>query len=188
MIATYSGVRPLYDDGSADAKAITRDYVLKLGRESGPQVLSIFGGKLTTYRRLAEHALEMLAPFLPTMGKGWTGTAPLPGGDFGGDLEGDFAGFLADVRRRWPFLSPELSARLAHAYGSRIARILGQAQSMADLGEHFGQGLTEAELRYLARHEWARTSRDVLWRRSKLGLTAAPEMAQRIDRWLEQNR
>ncbi|WCT79548.1 glycerol-3-phosphate dehydrogenase [Novosphingobium humi] len=184
VVSTYSGVRPLYDDGGADAKAITRDYVLKLGRESGPQVLSIFGGKLTTYRRLAEHALEMLEPFLPSMRGGWTGTAPLPGGDF----TGGFAAFLADVRRRWPFLSAELAARLAHAYGSRIERILDDAQSLGDLGEDFGHGLYEAELRYLADREWARTSADVLWRRSKLGLTAPPDMARRVDQWLEQNR
>lgn len=183
VVSTYSGVRPLYDDGGADAKAITRDYVLKLGRDSGPQVLSIFGGKLTTYRRLAEHALEMLAPFLPPMGAGWTGTAPLPGGD----LEHGFASFLADVRRRWPFLSEQLAARLAHAYGSRIERILGGAQSPADLGEDFGNGLYEAELRYLVREEWARTSADILWRRTKLGLTAQPEMARRIEQWLEKN-
>ena len=183
VVSTYSGVRPLYDDGGADAKAITRDYVLKLGRESGPQVLSIFGGKLTTYRRLAEHALEMLEPFLPPMRAGWTGAVPLPGGN----LPGGFAAFLADVRRRWPFLSAAQAQRMAHAYGSRIERILGQAQSMADLGEDFGDGLTEAELRYLVAHEWARTSRDILWRRSKLGLTAPPDMAQRIDQWLEKN-
>jgi len=184
VVSTYSGVRPLYDDGGADAKAITRDYVLKLGRDEGPQVLSIFGGKLTTYRRLAEHALEMLAPFLPPMRGGWTGTAPLPGGD----LPGGFAAFLGDVRRRWPFLSAELAARLAHAYGSRIELVLGKAQNMEDLGEDFGNDMTEAELRYLAAHEWARSSRDVLWRRSKLGLTAPPDMARRIDQWLEKSK
>lgn len=183
VVSTYSGVRPLYDDGGADAKAITRDYVLKLGRESGPQVLSIFGGKLTTYRRLAEHALEMLTPFLPPMRGGWTGATPLPGGD----LPGDFASFLADVGRRWPFLPAEVAGRMAHAYGTRITRILGDASSLADLGQDFGHGFYEAELRYLMDHEWARTSRDVLWRRSKLGLTAPPEMAARIDQWLEKN-
>jgi glycerol-3-phosphate dehydrogenase len=181
VVATYSGVRPLYDDGSDDAKAITRDYVLKLGREAGPQVLSIFGGKLTTYRRLAEHAMDMLRPFLPPMGGAWTGTVPLPGGDLGGD----FGAFLSGVRARWPFLPDAMAKRMAHAYGSRIERILGEAQSLADLGEDFGGGLYEAELAYLVAHEWARVPEDVLWRRSKLGLGAAPDMAQRIAQWLE---
>jgi glycerol-3-phosphate dehydrogenase len=105
----------------------------------------------------------------------------------GGDLPGDFASFLADVGRRWPFLPAEVAGRMAHAYGTRITRILGDAASLADLGQDFGQGFYEAELRYLMDHEWARTSRDVLWRRSKLGLTAPPEMVARIDQWFEKN-
>jgi glycerol-3-phosphate dehydrogenase len=184
VVATFSGVRPLYDDGGGDAKAITRDYRLKLGREVGPQLLSVFGGKLTTYRRLAEHALELLTPFLPRMTHPWTDSVPLPGGDLGA---ADFESFLAYVQARWPFLTKAMARRMAHAYGSRIERILGKAQTLADLGEDFGGGLTEAELRYLLSCEWARKGSDVLMRRSKLGLTAAAGMAERIDRWIAQN-
>ena len=180
VVWSYAGVRPLYDDGTADAKAITRDYVLKLGREEGPQILSIFGGKLTTYRRLAEHALEDLAPFLPAMSPAWTGTAPLPGGD----LPQGFAAFWAQVRARWPFLPDDVAERMAHAYGTRIEAVLGAAQSWADLGEDFGGGLTEAEVRYLYTYEWARTADDILWRRTKLGLTAPVGTAEKLAIWL----
>jgi len=181
VVSTYSGVRPLYDDGSKDAKAITRDYVLQLGREEGPQVLSVLGGKLTTYRRLAEHALDKLAPFLPKAGPAWTGAAPLPGGDL---PAGGFAAFLAEVRARWPFLPGDVAERMAHAYGTRLKQLIGSATSWAELGEDFGSGLTEAELRYLVDHEWAASAEDVLWRRTKLGLGAAPDLAGRVEGWL----
>ena len=180
VVSSYSGVRPLYDDGVADAKAITRDYVLKLGRDSGPQVLSVFGGKLTTYRRLAEHALEQLAPFVRGMAPAWTGTAPLPGGD----LPGGFTLFLAQVRNRWPFLPALVAERMAHGYGTRIEAVLGNAASWGELGQDFGNGLTEAEAAYLVRHEWARSAEDILWRRTKLGLTGAPETVQMLTAWL----
>jgi len=181
VVSTYSGVRPLFDDGSKDAKAITRDYVLQLGRKQGPQVLSVLGGKLTTYRRLAEHALRKLAPFLPEMGPPWTGTAPLPGGDL---PPGGFPAFLAEVRARWPFLPTDVAERMAHAYGTRLAGIIGEATTWAELGEDFDSGLTEAELRYLVDHEWAASAEDVLSRRTKLGLGAPPELADRVNRWL----
>jgi glycerol-3-phosphate dehydrogenase len=181
VVASYAGIRPLYDDGGQDAKAITRDYVLKLGG-AGPQVLSVFGGKLTTYRRLAEHALEKLAPFVPH-GPAWTGTAPLPGGDM---PPGGFAALLAQVQARAPFLPAAVARRMAHAYGSGIWAIVGSAQSWAALGRDFGCGLTEAELAYLYAQEWARTAQDVLWRRTKLGLKAPAGMAQRVDDWLTQ--
>ena len=185
VVSTYSGVRPLFDDGQADAKAITRDYMLKLGREEGPQVLSAFGGKLTTYRRLAEHALEELTPWLPPATGPWTGTAPLPGGDL---PSGGFAAFLDSVRQRWPFLPTDTAARMAHAYGTRIDRVLGPARSWGDLGQAFGSGLTEAEVRYLVDHEWARTARDILWRRTKIGLVCAPETEHRLADWLAARR
>jgi glycerol-3-phosphate dehydrogenase len=172
IIWTYSGIRPLFDDGSANASAVTRDYVLTLGTTEGPQILSAFGGKITTYRTLAEHALDKLAPFLPAMGPFWTATAALPGGDI---PDGDFATFLADVRRRWPFLESRTAQRMARAYGTRLPAILGDATSMAALGRDFGGGLSEAEVDYLCRHEWARTADDILWRRSKLGLHTGPE-------------
>ena len=184
VVWTYSGVRPLFDDGQEDAKAVTRDYVLKLGRSEGPQVLSVFGGKLTTYRRLAEHALDDLKPWMAGAGGAWTETAPLPGGDLGA---GGFAAFLAQSRERWPFVPAATMERMAHAYGTRIAMILGDAQGWQDLGSDFGNGLTEAEVRYLQAHEWARSAEDVLWRRSKLGLTAAPEVAEKLAFWFKAN-
>ena len=184
VVRSYSGVRPLYDDGTADAKAITRDYVLQLGRRSTPQVLSVLGGKLTTYRRLAEHAMDELGPWLPRHGGGWTDRAALPGGDL---PAGGFAAFLASCRQRWPFLPADVAERLAHAYGTRIERIVGAATDWAGLGRDFGSGLTEAEVRYLVTHEWARTAEDILWRRTKLGLGAGSELAQELTDWLAAN-
>ncbi len=181
MVHSYSGVRPLYDDGSDDASAVTRDYVFKLGMDSGPQILSIFGGKITTYRRLAEHALEKIAPFVPAMTKPWTDKAPLPGGDL---PDADFDAFLADVQRRWSFLDARLARRLARAYGTRIEAILGDAKGMAALGEDFGGGLTTAEVDYLVGHEYARTAEDILWRRSKLGLHTDAAARERLEAYL----
>jgi glycerol-3-phosphate dehydrogenase len=180
VVSTYSGVRPLWDDGAADAKAVTRDYVLKLGREAAPQILSVYGGKLTTYRRLAEHALELLGPFLPEAGPAWTGRAPLPGGDLGGD----FAAFLDQVRQRYPFLPADVAKRMAHAYGARIAAVLSAARDWADLGQDFGGGLTEVEAGYLVDHEWARTAEDILWRRTKIGLSCSPQTEAALTHWL----
>ncbi|MGE3690721.1 MAG: glycerol-3-phosphate dehydrogenase [Novosphingobium sp.] len=180
VVHSYAGVRPLYDDGKAEAKAVTRDYVLQLGRKTGPQVLSIYGGKLTTYRRLAEHALEKLAPFLPAMGAPWTASVPLAGGDVPG---GDVALLVRATLEQWPFLSPAEARRLVAAYGTRVSMVLGEAACLADLGEQFGGGLSEAELSYLAEHEWARTAEDVLWRRGKLGLVCPPETAAKIAGW-----
>ena len=181
VVSSYAGVRPLYDDGSKDAKAITRDYVLTLGREARPQVLSVFGGKLTTYRRLAEHALDKLKPWLPPMGPAWTDRAPLPGGDL---PQGDADAFIAAARTRWPFLDSAEARRLVRAYGTRIAEVLGAAQSRADLGEDFGAGLSAAEIHYLGAHEWARTAEDVLWRRTKLGLAVPPGTSDRVEAYL----
>jgi len=179
VVHSYAGVRPLFDDGSEDASAVTRDYVLELGTAGTPQYLSVFGGKITTHRRLAEHALEKLAPFLPPMGPAWTADAPLPGGDIA-----DFDAFVADVQRRWPFLPGMTALRLARAYGTRIDRVIGDARSLADLGEDLGGGLSARELDYLVAHEWARTADDILWRRSKLGLHTGSETRLRIERRL----
>ena len=181
VVHSYSGVRPLYDDGRDEAAAVTRDYVLKLGMREGPQILSVFGGKITTYRKLAEHALERIAPFVPTMTPPWTETAPLPGGDM---PDADFAAFLAGVARRWPFLPAALARRLARAYGTRIAAVIGAATAMADLGEDLGGGLTGAEVDYLIAHEFARTAEDILWRRSKLGLHTDGDTRDRLERYL----
>jgi glycerol-3-phosphate dehydrogenase len=178
VVHSYSGIRPLFDDGSAKVSAVTRDYVLKLGAPDAPQFLSVFGGKLTTYRRLAEQALKKLEPFLPPMAPAWTADAPLPGGDIAG---GDFAGFLAEVRGRWPFLPDATAYRLARAYGTRIDRVIGEARTLADLGEDLGGGLTTREVNYLVGHEWARTADDILWRRSKIGLHTGPDTRAKLE-------
>jgi len=182
VVWSYSGLRPLYDDGSLEASVVTRDYAFDLDAQGGAApALSIFGGKITTARRLAEHALDELAPFFPHMRAAWTGGAVLPGGDLG---RGGFDAFLADVTRAKPFLEPRLARRLAGAYGTRAWRFLERAKSLADLGADLGFGLTEAELDYLRAHEWARTPEDVLWRRSKLGLRFDAAQTQALARAL----
>ncbi len=182
VVWSYSGVRPLYDDGASAAQAATRDYVLVLDAEAGePALLSVFGGKITTFRRLAEHALEKLAPHLGPRAseqKGWTGRAPLPGGEFATD------GFTAQVDgllKRYPFLARAHATRLVRAYGTRANDVLGPARTAGDLGRNYGADITDAELDYLMREEWAERAEDVLWRRSKLGLRVTPEQAAAID-------
>ncbi|CAN2535016.1 D-erythritol+1-phosphate+dehydrogenase [Methylocapsa aurea] len=182
VVWSYSGLRPLYDDGSLEASVVTRDYAFDLDAQGGgAPALSIFGGKITTARRLAEHALDTLAPFFPHMRAAWTGGAILPGGDLG---PGGFDAFVADVIRAKPFLEPRLARRLAGAYGTRAWRFLEPAKSLADLGADLGCGLSEAELDYLRAHEWARTAEDVLWRRSKLGLRFDAAQTQALARVL----
>jgi glycerol-3-phosphate dehydrogenase len=182
VVWTYSGVRPLYDDGSSAPQQATRDYVLKLDApaDSAP-LLSVFGGKITTYRRLAQSALAQLAPHLPAaagQAAGWTGLAALPGGDFAID---GFDSLLARTAARFPFLPEPMLRRLLRAYGTRIDDIIGAATSMAELGRCYGADLTEAELQYLARAEWARSAEDVVWRRSKLGLRLSSTEIGAID-------
>ncbi len=175
VVWSYSGVRPLYDDGASDAKSASRDYVLEMDDEAGAApALSVIGGKITTYRRLAEAALERLAAHLPArkgLAAGWTGTTPLPGGEFAPD---ELPALTQRLMRSHPFLEAAHAARLVRAYGARAARVLGGAKSAADLGRHFGATLTEVEVRYLIAQEWAVTAEDVLWRRSKLGLHLTP--------------
>ncbi|GCD52442.1 glycerol-3-phosphate dehydrogenase [Acetobacter pasteurianus] len=168
VVWSYAGLRPLYDDASANASAVTRDYVLDLDTQDGAPLLSIFGGKITTYRKLAEHALEKLAPVLPAVGgQSWTAQEVLPGGDLG---DGGFDQALARLRRTAPWLPEGLAWRLIRNYGSRTYEIIGEANSMQDMGEVLGGDLTSREVDYLISREWARTAEDVLWRRSKLGL------------------
>ena len=168
VVWSYAGLRPLYDDASANASAVTRDYVLDLDTQDGAPLLSIFGGKITTYRKLAEHALEKLAPVLPAVGgQSWTAQEVLPGGDLG---DGGFDQALARLRRTAPWLPEGLAWRLMRNYGSRTYEIIGEANSMQDMGEVLGGDLTAREVDYLISREWARTAEDVLWRRSKLGL------------------
>ena len=181
IVWTYSGVRPLYDDGASKAQEATRDYVLELDAPEGrAPLLSVFGGKITTFRRLAEHALEKLSPHL-TVGRPWTAGNALPGGDFGWDG----AKALADeIRAEHPYLAPAHALRLVRAYGTRARMILAGCREAADLGRVFGADLTEREVLYLRDNEWARTAADVLWRRSKLGLRLSAEQAAALDDYL----
>jgi glycerol-3-phosphate dehydrogenase len=170
VIASYSGVRPLFDDGSAAAaQQVSRDYHLELQQGSaGAPVLSVYGGKITTYRRLAEHALQKLAPLLAMPANdSWTAEEPLPGGDL---PDGDLPRFKAHCCERWPLLPPGLVERLARTYGTRTAQLLGSAHRMEDLGRDYGAGLTDAEVRYVVENEWARSAEDILLRRTRLGL------------------
>jgi glycerol-3-phosphate dehydrogenase len=182
VVWSYSGVRSLFDDGSSEPQETTRDYVLKLDAPAGePALLSVFGGKITTYRRLAESALAMLQPHLPAASEraaGWTGLVTLPGGNFPVD---GFETQITAATARYPFVPEPTLRRLLRAYGTRIDAILNGATNMTDLGQIFGADLTEAELRYLVRSEWARTAEDVVWRRSKLGLRLSPEQIAAID-------
>ena len=182
VVWSYSGVRPLYDDGASAAQEATRDYVLTLDAPDGaPAVLSVFGGKITTYRRLAEAALARLGPHLPAakgLKPGWTANETLPGGDFpqqGFDTE------VARLAARAPFLPAALARRLVRAYGTRAHAILGDADSLAALGADYGAGLTQAEVDYLRREEWATRAVDVVWRRSKLGLRLSAREIEALD-------
>jgi glycerol-3-phosphate dehydrogenase len=164
--STYSGVRPLHDDASdKDASAVTRDYVFDLA--GSPPVLSVYGGKITTYRRLAEHALEKLGEAIGERGSAWTANAPLPGGDI---QDADFDRFLAEFSREFGWLEPFARRRIARAYGVRARRMLGDARSLTDLGAQYGGGLSDREIDYLKRDEFAASADDILWRRSKLAL------------------
>lgn len=182
IVWTYSGVRPLYDEGAESATAASRDYTLKLDSSQGAPVLHVFGGKITTYRRLAEAALERIGPVLGNAAKPWTAGAPLPGGDFPVDGVGRL---VAELRAAHPFLTERWALRLVRAYGTEAKAVLGAAREARDLGEDFGATLTEAEVRWLMDREYARTAADVLWRRSKLGLRMGREQAERLDRWME---
>ena len=180
MVWTYSGVRPLYDDGATSATAATRDYVLSLD-ENGPVLLNIFGGKITTYRKLAEDAWDKLKPHFPGRRAHWTAGVSLPGGDFPVD---GVDRLIADLLGRYPFLTQGWATRLIRAYGTEARLILGDATSAADLGQDFGATLTETELRWLMAHEYARTAQDVVWRRSKLGLRLGADQIATVDSFM----
>jgi glycerol-3-phosphate dehydrogenase len=179
IVWTFAGVRPLYDDAAGDASTATRDYRFELTTSAGAALLTVLGGKLTTYRRLAEAALDKLAPHLPPMRPAWTAGALLPGGDLG---EGGLPGFVARLCRERPGFSLTFLNQLALRHGSLADEVLGEARREVDLGEQLGAGLTEREVRYLAHREWAREPEDVLWRRTKCGLhlTAAERDAAMI--------
>jgi glycerol-3-phosphate dehydrogenase len=171
---SYSGVRSLYDDGSKSAQAVTRDYHLELDDDPGPKLLSVFGGKITTARALAEEALDRLG----VEGRRSTSHAFLPGGDVHPD-------FLEWLDRIAGWMPRPLLARLSGAYGTRLRDMLGGARGLADLGRHFGAGLYEAELRWLRGREFARTAEDVLWRRTKLGLVMGEAGVREVEAWMQ---
>ncbi|MCV6596008.1 MAG: glycerol-3-phosphate dehydrogenase [Mangrovicoccus sp.] len=182
IVWTYSGVRPLYDDGASSATAATRDYVLKLDETGGAAVLNVFGGKITTYRRLAEHAMEKIAAVLDNKQPAWTAGVPLPGGDF--PVSGVQA--LCDgLMENFPFLTHAWAKRLIRAYGTEAREMLAGAQNAADLGQDFGATLTEREVTWLMAREYAHSAEDVLWRRSKLGLRLSKEQSDRLDGWMK---
>jgi glycerol-3-phosphate dehydrogenase len=181
VVWAFAGVRSLHDDGASLAQDTMRDYVLVLDQQPGKApLLSVYGGKITTHRRLAEAVLDRLAPIFGGR-PAWTKQSRLPGGDFPVD---GVARLVADARRRWPFLSEAHIRRLVQAYGTRISRILGPAKKLDDLGARLGADLTGAEVRYLMEHEWARTAEDVLWRRSKLGLRVSPEAHEQLAKFM----
>ncbi|MDF3074634.1 MAG: glycerol-3-phosphate dehydrogenase [Alphaproteobacteria bacterium] len=185
VVWTYSGVRPLYDDGSDNPSAVTRDYVFELdaANEATP-LLSVYGGKITTYRELAERALHKLKPFYPAMGPDWTAQGPLPGGDLG--LE--FEAFVGALVTRHPALPPDYLRTLARRHGSHANRILDGAHRPEDLGRHFGGALYEREVDWLMRQEWAIEAPDVLWRRTKEGLRLDEGQRQALSEWMAAHR
>ena len=180
IVWTYSGVRPLHDNHAASAAATSRDYVLALDT-TGPPLLSVFGGKITTYRRLAEHALEKLVPLIGGSGD-WTAGVALPGGDF---AVADRDRLVADLARDYPFLGTPWALRLIKAYGTQARDLLGTARAAADLGRDFGATLTEAEVIWLMEREFARRAEDVVWRRSKLGLRLSAAQVAALDDWMQ---
>jgi len=183
VVWSYCGIRPLFDDGSPNPSAVTRDYVLRLdgGPEDAP-VMSVFGGKITTYRKLAEYALAKLAPWFPEMGEPWTEDAALPGGDLPGGLEA----YVSELGRRYPALAVAFLTALARRHGSLCPLVLGDARAITDLGEHFGADLYAREVDYFLDREWARTGQDVLWRRTKAGLHLTQAEAQALGRYVAQ--
>jgi glycerol-3-phosphate dehydrogenase len=180
VVWTYSGVRPLFDDHATAAQEATRDYVLQDQQADGAPLINIFGGKITTYRRLTEAVLERVGQEIGRRGKPWTANSPLPGGDFA-----EVATLVATLRKKWPFLTDETVRRYARCYGTRAERFLRNAQNAADLGKDFGAGLTEAEVNYLVDEEWARSAEDILWRRTKFGLLVKPSVSQELDAHIE---
>lgn len=182
VVWSYSGVRPLYDDASENASKVTRDYKLDLDVRKNAPVLSVYGGKITTYRKLAEQAVDMLKESLDCTTGEWTATAPLPGGDI---ENADFDAFVAQLKVKYTWLSDAVLFDYARNYGTRIHSLLAKASSMEELGRHFSGPLYQVEVDYLVNNEWARTAEDILWRRSKKGLHTAENTAQELQRYLE---
>jgi glycerol-3-phosphate dehydrogenase len=186
IVWSYSGVRPLYDDGASEAQRATRDYIVKSGEDAGkPPVINIFGGKITTYRRLAESVMDRVEERLGKRKSAWTARAPLPGGDF--DVNGQ-AGLCAQLSEDHPYLQDDHIARLVRHYGTDSLRILDGATTLEDLGKHFGAGLYEREVAWLMSDEWAMRAEDVAWRRSKLGLKLSGAQMADLEAWMQDRR
>jgi glycerol-3-phosphate dehydrogenase len=181
IVFTYSGVRPLYNDGATSATAATRDYVLKLDQSAGGPILNVFGGKITTYRKLAESALAEIAPFFAQTGPQWTAGVALPGGDFPVD---GVAALTEKLKTKYSFLTERWLNRLLKAYGSEAFDLLGDAKTEGDLGQNFGSNLTEREVNWLIEREFANTAEDIIWRRSKLGLRMTSKEIDALDSWM----
>jgi len=182
VVWTYSGVRPLYDDGASSATAATRDYVLELDQSRGAPALNVFGGKITTYRRLAESALDEIGKVFPDLPQPWTAGVALPGGDF--PVSG-VERLIAEVRAAYPFVSAAWAQRLVRAYGTDAKDVLGDAQTLAEMGKDFGATLTEKEVSWLMQNEYAQRADDVVWRRSKLGLRLNADQIAHLDEWMQ---
>jgi glycerol-3-phosphate dehydrogenase len=181
VVWSYAGARPLYDDDSSSASKVTRDYKLDLDLNGAP-ILSVFGGKITTYRDLAQHALRMLAGPMQFEQPDWTARAHLPGGDI---ENADFDAFLARCRSNYPWLLEDLCCDYARNYGTRIDTLLQECGAMADLGHHFDGPLYEREVAYLMDQEFAQSAEDVLWRRSKKGLFVSQQAARQLETWMQ---
>jgi glycerol-3-phosphate dehydrogenase len=186
VLATFSGVRALFDDGQGNPSAVTRDYVFDLDETGGAPLLNVFGGKITTFRELAERGMHRVARYFPRMGGDWTRNARFPGGDM---PDADYESFEQSIKDNYPWMPRSLRRHYGRLYGTRVGRIVGNACGMADLGRHFGGDFHEAEARYLMEHEWAGTADDILWRRTKHGLHLnASERAAFVDWFREQAR
>jgi glycerol-3-phosphate dehydrogenase len=185
VIESFSGVRPLFDDGQGNPSAVTRDYTFDLDETAGVPLLNVFGGKITTFRKLSEHAIEKIAKFFPEMGGNWTRDSVLPGGEIDG---ADFVGFAESLRAAYPWMPRSLVYHYGRLYGARTEKLVAGATSLGGLGRHFGAGFYEAEARYLVDKEWAMTPDDILKRRTKHGLHLSPEEQAGFADWLEGER
>ncbi|MEK1927979.1 MAG: glycerol-3-phosphate dehydrogenase [Rhizobium giardinii] len=184
VVWTYSGVRPLYDDGASKAQEATRDYVLKIDANNGDApLLNVFGGKLTTYRRLSEHALEKIADAIGAKGAPWTANSVLPGGNFPAN---GYEAEVAKLKNRYPFLAERHARRLVRLYGTLAVSLLGEIDRAEGLGRHFGADLYEVEVQWLIGQEWARRAEDVLWRRTKLGLKLTQAEAAGLEEYMRE--
>ena len=181
---TFSGVRPLFDDGAGNPSAVTRDYVLDVDETGGAPLLNVFGGKITTFRKLSEHALQKLSKVFPHMGPDWTASSTLPGGEI---ENADFSAFSLRLKKDCPWLSSDVADHYGRLYGARVKLIIANATCVADLGQNFGAGFYEAEARYLIDHEWAKTTDDILSRRTKWGLHLTAEQKQKFESWFSMN-